>query len=66
MSRDIKIQIKDNTDPVEALKLLGQWITMNTIEPEKYPITGVMSSMTGLKICRRMYRKTECYIAWQD
>ncbi len=66
MSRDIKIQIKDNTDPVEALKLLSEWYALNIANPKATPLTGIMSSKTGMKIYRREYRKTDCFIAWKD
>ena len=66
MNRDIKIQIKDNADPTRALHLLSEWFTLNKNDPQKHPLTGIISSKSGMRICRRMYRKTECFIAWQD
>jgi len=67
MNRDIKLQVKGGADPAEALKLLSDWFAMNIVNPEATPLTGIMSSKTSrMKIYRREYRKTDCFIAWKD
>ena len=66
MNKDIKLQVKGNADPAEALKLLSEWYALNIANPKATPLTGIMSSKTGMKIYRREYRKTDCFIAWKD
>jgi hypothetical protein len=67
MNRDIKLQVKGGADPAEALKLLSDWFAMNIANPEATPLTGIMSFKNSrMKIYRREYRKTDCFIAWKD
>ena len=68
MSRDkrISVQIREGVPMSEALALVSAWYRRHEVDPERCPMTGIVSSWNSLKCWRRDYRKTDCFLVWKD
>jgi hypothetical protein len=62
----ITLEIQDGLEVVLSLRKLAKWYDMNAIDPKNMPMKGVCAYEDKTFLCKRDYRKTDCFVIHQD
>ena len=62
----ITIEIEDELSCSAILRNLARWYELHEQDRVTTPLKGVVTYHDGTVICKRDYRKTDCFIALRD